>query len=108
MSSTIEITKEVQDKVLESMKVGQRAFVDSVRSWASTAETLFSRFPEFVTAEPTMRPSEYFQSAASFAERALASQREFVQHVWDALTPAARAAADAGPQSAKAGASRVS
>jgi hypothetical protein len=108
MPSTIDITKEVQEKVLESMKVGQRAVVDSVRSWASTAETIFSRFPDFVTAEPTAKPNEYFQSAASFAERALASQREFVQHVYEAFVPAARAAANAGPQSAKAGTAKVS
>lgn len=108
MPSTIEITKEVQDKVLESMKVGQRAVVESVRSWASTAETLFSRFPDFVTAEPTIKPSDYFQSAASFAERAFASQREFVQNVYDAFAPAARAAANAGPQSAKAGTAKIS
>ena len=108
MPSTIDITKEVQEKVLERMKVGQRAVVDSVRAWASTAETFFSKFPDFVTAEPNAKPGEYFQSAASFAERALANQREFVQNLYEAFVPVARAAASAAPQSAKVGANKVS
>lgn len=98
MTTPIEATTAIQSKVFSSIQVSQKAFVDSVRSWAETVESLSSTFPtiEF----PDTKPSDVMDTTLDFSKKVLASQREFAANVFEAALPAAKAPASAA-QSAK-------
>ena len=99
MPTATEIQNVVQDKVLESVRVGQRAVVDSVRSWADTVETVFSRLPEISFSPETQAPpTQAIENVFGFADKLLASQREFAAQVFEAAVPAAKAGASATAQ----------
>lgn len=102
MATTIDVTKELQEKVLSSIKIGQKAALESARSWAATTETFFSRLPELATADPTAKPGEYIQAMTSFGEQVLTSQREFMANLFEAFVPATKAAASAPSKAARA------
>lgn len=96
MPTSIETTTAIQDKVFANLQVGQKAIVDSVRSWAETVETVSAKLPELVSSPPAS-PTQVLESTFGFTEKVLASQREFFTQVFDAAQPVTRA-----PQSAKA------
>lgn len=100
MATALETTREIQDKVFAGIETGQKAIVDSVRAWAETVETTFSRLPELATSDPA-KPSELLESTFSFTERVFNSNREFATKVFEAMLPATRAAT-AGTQAAAA------
>jgi hypothetical protein len=102
MPTPIEITNAVEDKVLDSVRVGQKAVVDTVRSWAETVETVFSRLPELGSVDTPLKPTQAFENAFGFAERLWATQREFAAQVLEAAVPATRAAASATAQASQA------
>ncbi len=95
MPTPTEITNQVQDKVLDSVRVSQKAVVESVRSWSETMETVFSRLPEFSFADNQVRPTEAFERALGFSEKVLATQRDFAAQLLEAAIPAAKAGASA-------------
>lgn len=109
MPTATQVTKDVQERVLNTVKVGQKGVVDFVRSWSQTVEAAFSQLPEVTFTEPALRPSEVFESAFSFGERFFAAQREFATQLFEAAVPATRApgsAATNAAQQAKATAAR--
>ena len=102
MATTQQVTNEIQERVLETVRVGQKGMVDFVRSWAQTVEATFARLPDITFSESPAKPSEAFESAFSFTEKLLTAQREFATQIFEAAIPATRAPAAAGA-SAKAG-----
>lgn len=98
MPNPTETTAVIQDKVLASIQVSQKAFLDSVRSWADTIETVSSALPKVDVAGP--KPTELLESTLDFNKKVLASQREFAAKVFEAVSPAANAPASAA-QAAK-------
>lgn len=102
MPTPTEITDAVEDKLLDSVRVSQRAVVDSVRSWAETVEAVVSRLPEFSFADNPVRPTEAFERALGFTEKVLATQRDFAAQLLEAAIPAAKAPASAGPAAKQA------
>ena len=103
MTKAREITEEVQERVLESVQVGQQAVVDCVRSWSTTVETLFRRLPELSftdNAKPNEQGNYTFESGYEFTERLMKSQRDFASQVLEALVPATRSATEATKQAA--------
>ena len=102
MPTTTEIQNVVEEKVLESVRVGQKAVVDSVRSWAETVETVYSRLPEANLSDAPVKPTEAFERAFGFAEKLLATQREFAAQVFEAAVPAAKAGVRATQSASKA------
>lgn len=92
MATALQTTKEMQDKVFAGIETGQKAVVDVVRTWAETVETTLSKLPELAFAEPA-KPSELLESAFSFTERVVTSNRDFATKVFEAWLPASRAAA---------------
>ena len=101
MATAQQVTNEVQDRVLDTVQVGQKAFVDFVRSWAQTVEATFAKLPDVTFSQPPLKPSEAFESAFGFAEKLLASQRDFATQVFEAAIPATRAASHAAGQTAQ-------
>lgn len=102
MATATQVNQEVQDRVLDTMRVGQKALVDFVRSWSETVEATFSRLPELTLSEPPMKPNQAFESAFGFTERVFAAQREFASQLFEAAVPATRAAAGPATQAAQA------
>lgn len=107
MTTTREITSEVQDKVLDSVKVGQKAILDSVRSWASTSEAFIAKLPDLSSSVTSVKPADVFETSFAFTERLFASQREFATQLFEATLPVTKAAAGAGAQAAKTAASKA-
>jgi hypothetical protein len=107
MPTAIETANTIQDKVLSSIEVGQKAFVDSVRAWSETVETAFSKLPDLAFSEPP-KPGQALESAVSFTEKLLSSQREFATQVFEAAMPATKGptAAAQATQAAKPAAPR--
>jgi hypothetical protein len=95
MPTPTDITNQVQDKLLDSVKVSQKAVVDSVRSWSEAMETVFSRLPEISFSENQVRPTEAFERALGFGEKVLSTQRDFAAQLLEAAIPAAKAGSSA-------------
>jgi hypothetical protein len=95
MPTTTEITNAVEEKMLDSVRVSQKAVVDSVRSWAQTVETVFSRLPELSLSDNQVKPTEAFERALGFGEKVLSTQRDFAAKLFEAAIPATKAGASA-------------
>ncbi len=103
MPTAQQVTNEVQERLLETVKIGQKGVVDFVRSWAQTVEATVSKLPDLSYPESTLKPTEAFEQAFGFTEKFLASQREFANQLFEAALPATRAPAGA----AQAGANQT-
>ncbi|MDQ4132037.1 MAG: hypothetical protein M3179_02270 [Actinomycetota bacterium] len=101
MPTPTEITNAVEDQVLNSVRVSQKAVVDSVRSWSQTMESVFSRLPEFSFPDNQVRPTEAFERALGFTEKVVATQRDFATQLLEAAIPAAKAGASATQSAAQ-------
>lgn len=95
MSSAVETTTAIQDKLLESMQVGQKAMVDVVRSWAEIMETVAAKLPELASTDSPAKPGQFLETALGFTEKVMNSQREFLGQVFEAAVPATRSPASA-------------
>jgi len=104
MPTAIETTTAIEDKVYAGMQAGQKAIVDSVKTWAETVESVFAKLPELAFATPAT-PSQVLENATGFTEKVLTSQREFLSQLFEAALPVTRAPS-AAAQSAKASAPR--
>ncbi len=104
MATAQQVTNDIQDRVLDTVRVGQKAVVDFVRSWSQTFEATVSKLPELAFPEQPFTPRQAYENAFGFTEKLLASQREFANQVFDAATPVTRATpgAQARPAGAKA------
>ncbi len=102
MTTAVEITNAIQDKVLDNICVVQQAVVDCVRNWAETVEMTFSKLPELAFVGAPLRSSHALESAFGFTERMMANQREFAAQVFEAALPATRAAQTANAKAANA------
>lgn len=94
MPTAIETTTAIQDTVFAGLRTGQKATLDSVKSWAEAVETVFAKLPDLATATPSP-PSQLLESAYGFSQKVAASQQEFLTQVFEALLPATRAPATA-------------
>jgi hypothetical protein len=92
MATAQQVTNDVQDRVLDTVRIGQKGMVDFVRSWAQTVESTFAKLPDFTFTEP-VKPTEAFESAFSFTEKLWTAQRDFAQQLFEAAIPATRAPA---------------
>ena len=107
MATATEVTQEVQERILDTVQVGQKAFVEFVRSWADTVETTFSKLPELTLTDAPPRPGQFFEGAFGFTERLLASQRDFANQLFEAFVPATRAPSSAARQAAQTAGSKT-
>lgn len=101
MPTATETTKVLQDKFLSGIQASQNAFIDSVKSWASVAETTFAKLPELAFAETPLKPSQFLESSFEFGEKFVTLQRDFASRVFEAALPAARAATTAAKTATK-------
>jgi len=111
MANATEMFTGLEDQVLETVKQGQEAVVKAVRTWADATKNLIPDLPPLPFADQLPNTSEIVENAFAFADKLLASQREFVAAVLDAAKPAYGAADKAiknGASKATAPASKTS
>lgn len=92
MATAQQLTNEVQDRVLDTVRVGQKGMVEFVRSWAQTVEATFAKLPDLTFTEAPVKPSEAFENAFSFTEKLITAQRDFATQLFEAAIPATKAA----------------
>ena len=97
MATAIDATTAIQEKVYSAMKVSQKAMIDSVRSWAETVETVYAKMPDLVSKD---KPNTFFESTLGFTEKVMSSQQEFATKLFEAMSPATRAATAAATATA--------
>jgi hypothetical protein len=93
MPNTTDTATVVQDKILASIQVSQKAIIDSVRSWAETIETVSATLPKADFTGP--KPTDVLETTLEFNKKLLASQRDFATKVFEAVMPAMSATASA-------------
>lgn len=82
-----EITTKVQDQLLEALRAGQDAVVDTVTSVAGTVERVLPEPAKGTLAFNLPLATEAADQAFGFAEKVLDAQHKFVSRVLSAVTP---------------------
>jgi hypothetical protein len=82
-----EITTKVQDQLLEALRAGQDAVVDTVTSVAGTVERVLPEPAKGTLAFNLPLASEAADQAFGFAEKVLDAQHKFVSRVLSDVTP---------------------
>jgi len=71
-------TDDLQGQVLDTIRKGQEAVVDGLRSWTEAAEQFVPRTAAWPGAERYPSPAEWVDTAYDFAAELLKAQREFL------------------------------
>ncbi|HEX5266381.1 MAG TPA: hypothetical protein VFW24_06375 [Acidimicrobiales bacterium] len=82
-----EITSKVQEQLLDALRAGQDAVVDTVTSVAGTVERVLPEPAKGTLAFNLPLATEAADQAFGFAEKVLDAQHRFVTRVLSALTP---------------------
>jgi hypothetical protein len=95
MPTITEFVTSTQDQVIATLKQGEEAIVEGLRSVSETVEG----YAPFTAELP--KPADAVESAFAFANSVLTSQRDFVESVLNAVLPAApKATAPKAPSTA--------
>jgi hypothetical protein len=95
MANATEMFTGLEDQVLETVKQGQEAIVKAVRTWADASKNLIPDLPPLPFADQLPNMSELVQNGFAFADKLIASQREFAAAVLEAAKPVFGAADNA-------------
>jgi len=95
-----EITGKVQDQVLEALKAGQEAVVDTVTTVAETVKRVLPEQARGPLAANLPLATEAADQAFGFAGKVLDAQHKFVNRVITAVTPKSAPAPKAAPKTA--------
>jgi hypothetical protein len=89
MTDTRNLSKDVQDQILDTIRKSQETVVDALKSWADSIQAITPSLPtpNLPFADKLPKPGELVSSAYDFAEQLLASQRKFAEDVISATTP---------------------
>ena len=87
MATATDMIASLEDQVLETVKQGQEAVVKAVRTWADASKNLIPDLPALPFADQLPNSTEIVENAFAFADKLLASQREFAAAVLEAAKP---------------------
>ena len=87
MATATDMFTGLEDQVLETVKQGQEAVVKAVRTWADASKNLIPDLPPLPFADQLPNTTEIVDNVFAFADKLLASQREFVAAILDAAKP---------------------
>ncbi len=87
MTNANEMLTSLEDQVLETVKQGQEAIVKAVRTWADASKNLIPDLPPLPFADQLPNVSDLVENGFAFADKLIASQREFAAAVLDAAKP---------------------
>lgn len=102
MPTITEITSRFEDQVIDALKAGQDAVVETVRNVAGTVERVLPPQAKDGLAITLPTAKEAADKAFGFAERVLGTQHEFVNKVITAWSPTGTKAPSAKATTAKA------
>jgi hypothetical protein len=90
MTETHTVGQEIQEQILETVRKGQDAVVDAIKTWTEAVQSITPSIPtpNLPYADKLPKPEELVASAYDFAEQLLASQRNFAENVLQATLPA--------------------
>ena len=80
-------TDDLQGQVIDTIRKGQEAYVDVLRSWTEAAEQFVPRTAAWPGADRYPSPSELIDTAYDFAAELLKAQREFLHKAVEVTTP---------------------
>lgn len=86
-----DITNRVQDQLLEALRAGQDAVVDTVTTVAGTVERVIPEPAKGTLAANLPLAAEAADQAFGFAGKVLEAQHKFVSRVLSAVTPGEQA-----------------
>ena len=87
MANATDMIVSLEDQVLETVKQGQEAIVKAVRTWADTSKNLIPDLPPLPFADQLPNMSELVENGFAFADKLIATQREFAAAILDAAKP---------------------
>ncbi|HZJ49393.1 MAG TPA: hypothetical protein VFF07_00755 [Actinomycetota bacterium] len=79
MSTTRNKTGAVQDQMLETVELGQKAVLDGVRTWAETVQKLIPETPSASWNKELPSLEEAIDNAFDFASKLIDTQRQFAK-----------------------------
>jgi hypothetical protein len=86
-STTRTAGDEVQDQIVDTIRKGQEAVVDALRSWTEAAGQFVPRTAPWPGADRFPTPSELVDSAYDFTGELLQAQREFWHKAIEVTAP---------------------
>jgi hypothetical protein len=87
MASATEMITALEDQVLEAVRQSQEAVVKAVQTWAEAGKSLVPELPPLPFADQLPNAADMVENAFNFADRLLATQRQFAAAVLDAARP---------------------
>jgi hypothetical protein len=87
MASATEMITALEDQVLETVRQSQEAVVKAVQTWAEAGKSLVPELPPLPFADQLPNAVDMVENAFNFADRLLATQRQFAAAVLDAAKP---------------------
>jgi hypothetical protein len=87
MATATDMFTSLEDQVLETVKQGQEAIVKAVRTWADASKNLIPDLPPLPFADQLPNVTELVENGFAFADKLIASQREFASAILDAAKP---------------------
>ncbi len=92
MASATEMMTALEDQVLETVRQTQEAVVKAVQTWAEAGKSVVPEMPPLPFADQLPNAVDMVENAFNFADRLLATQRQFAAAVLDAARPVLGAA----------------
>ena len=87
MANATEMFTALEDQVLETVRQGQETIVKAVQTWAEAGKNLVPDLPALPFADQVPGTVDLVENAFAFADRMLATQREFAAAILDAARP---------------------
>ena len=87
MATATDMFTGLEEQVLETVKQGQEAIIKAVRSWADASKNLIPDLPPLPFADQLPNVSSLVENSFAFADKLIASQREFAAAILDAAKP---------------------
>jgi hypothetical protein len=86
-TTTKSATDDLQGQVLDTIRKGQEAVVDGLRSWTEAAEQFVPRTVAWPGAERYPSPAELIDTTYDFAFELLKAQRDFLHKAFEVTSP---------------------
>ena len=89
MTETTTAVKDWQEEILKTVRNGQEAVLEALKTWSATAQSITPKLPNVNLPLAGMLPSpqEVVATAYDFAEQLLASQRRFAEEMVKVTAP---------------------
>jgi hypothetical protein len=87
LATTKTASDDLQVQVLDTIRKGQEAVVDGLRSWTEAAEQFVPRTAAWPGADRYPSPAELVDTAYDFAAELLKAQRDFLHKAIQVTTP---------------------